>query len=100
MSSLALIDAATIADQINAAHEAALTAARSAIEHAKRAGELLIAAKDTVPHGHWLPWLAQHCPALSIRSAQAYMRLAREWPRLADADTQRVAHLPLRDALA
>jgi hypothetical protein len=25
------------------------------------AGDLLIEAKALVPHGQWLPWLAEHC---------------------------------------
>jgi hypothetical protein len=33
------------------------------------------------------------------RMAQAYMRLAHELPKLPEANTQRVAHLTVRDAL-
>ena len=36
---------------------------------------------------------------ISERTAQAYMRVARDWPTL-EAKAQRVADLPLRDALA
>jgi len=47
-----------LAARINAAHDQAAGALRSGLEHARRAGELLIEAKARVPHGQWLPWLA------------------------------------------
>ena len=40
------------------------------------AGDALIEAKAKMPHGGWLPWLAEHCK-LSERSAQLYMQIAR-----------------------
>jgi hypothetical protein len=88
-----------LATEINAAHSAALDAARSALENARRAGMLLVAAKEQLPHGEWLPWLALHCPTLPERTARAYMRVARCWPEIEAANRQRVADLPLRDAL-
>ena len=60
------------------------------------AGELLSEAKAKLGHGDWLPWLEANCE-VSVRTAQAYMRVGREWPQL--ADTQRVALLPMRAAL-
>ena len=80
-------------------HEAAVTAVRSGLEHARRAGDLLLDAKRQVPHGEWLPWLAAHCPEVSGRTAQAYMRIAKRWPEL-EANAKRVADLSLREALA
>ena len=74
---------------------------RRGVEHARHAGELLLAAKAQLSHGEWLPWLEANCQ-VSARSAQGYMRLARQWPTLA-ANAQRVADfgdLPLRSALA
>lgn len=62
---------------------------RSAVEHAIRAGDLLIEAKAQVRHGEWLPWLAENFPA-SERLAQSYMRLA--------ANPQRSAHFDSVDA--
>ena len=85
--------------QINDAHTDACRAAQSAIMHARRAGDLLITAKAGLAHGLWLPWLAERCPTIAERTAQAYMRVARGWPTL-EAKAQRVAALPLRDALA
>jgi hypothetical protein len=90
----------TLATQINAEHQAAGQAAQSALEHARRAGELLIEAKAALSHGTWLPWLAEHCPTIPERTAQAYMRVAQRWTELAVGDPQRVADLPLRQALA
>lgn len=49
---------------------------RTAIGHAIRAGELLIEAKELVPHGAWQRWLSEHFRG-SERTAQGYMQLAR-----------------------
>lgn len=78
---------------ITQAHEAAQASARAAVAHAVRAGELLIEAKAALPHGEFTAF----CKSLpfSDRTARAYMRLG----RLSEADRQRVASLPLRDAL-
>ena len=89
-----------LAAAINREHAAAIEAARTAVEHAVRCGQLLIKAKSDLGHGEWLPWLKGNCSAISERTAQAYMRLAREIPRLDPAKAQRVADLPLRQALA
>ena len=54
-----------------------------AIEHAIRAGEALIQAKQLVEHGQWLPWLRDNCK-MSERTAQNYMRVARNQDALAN----------------
>lgn len=41
-------------------------------------GQRLIEAKEMLPHGEWLPWLTERVD-FSERTAQYYMRLAREW---------------------
>lgn len=41
-------------------------------------GKRLIEAKTLIPHGDWLPWLAEEV-GYSERVAQSFMRLAREW---------------------
>lgn len=64
------------------------------VQHARAAGQLLIAAKKQLSHGEWEPYLRDQCD-LGITTAQGYMRLARLRPQKA----QRVAHLPLREAL-
>ncbi len=87
----------SLAADINREHHAAFCKAREALEHARRAGELLIEAKATVRHGEWLPWLSANVQ-FSERTAQGYMRLAAHWPEL-EAKSATVADLPLRDAL-
>ncbi len=91
-------DLATLAERINASHRASQSAARSVVEHAVKAGELLNEAKAAVPHGQWAVWLGKNCE-FSERTAQLYMRLARELPNLDEAKAQRVADLPLRDVV-
>jgi hypothetical protein len=85
-----------LANEINAEHAKAEAAARSAVDHALRAGELLIEAKGQCQHGEWGAWIQEHCE-FSERTAQVYMRVARELPKLDDPKAQRVADLPLRD---
>ena len=46
------------------------------------AGRLLIQAKDQVGHGGWLPWLKANT-SVSERTAQAYMKVARDLPKSA-----------------
>lgn len=87
-----------LAAEINLEHSAASTAAREALGHARRAGELLLAAKKQVKHGDWLSWLAANFQ-FTARTAQNYMRLSEHWGEL-QAKSETVAHLSLRDALA
>lgn len=87
-----------IAGRIKAEHEAVAASLKQSVQHAIAAGELLIEAKDKVPHGQWLPWLSDHC-GVSPRSAQGYMRLARHRAEL-EANTQALSHLTIEEALA
>lgn len=87
-----------LATGIREKHQAALDAAANAVSLAREAGELLIQAKAQVAHGHWADWLKANVP-FSERTAQGYMRLVRELPKLDDEKAQRVADLPLRRAL-
>ncbi len=88
---------AVLAAQINTEHQAAFSKAREALEHARRAGELLLQAKADVGHGAWLPWIEANCK-FSVRTAQGYIRLAQGWETL-QAKSATVAHLGLREAL-
>ena len=72
---------------------------RRGLEHALRAGELLIEAKAGLAHGQWLPWLKENCSDVSERSAQNCMRMAREVAKLEPSNAKRVADLSFRDAL-
>lgn len=92
---LALAD---LAAGINADHDAAEQAVGTALERARSAGGKLLLAKARVAHGQWLPWLASNCPRLAARTAQGYMRLAREWDTLASKYAE-PAHLTVDGAL-
>ena len=87
-----------LAAGINRCIREAESAARSAVDLAIEAGKQLNAAKEQVPHGQWENWLADNVEA-APRTAQAYMKLARELPLLSAEEAQRVADLPLREAM-
>lgn len=87
----------SLADQINSEHQKGEQAARSAIGHAIRAGELLIQAKAQVKHGEWRPWIEQHL-AITHRQVQKYMRVADHREQLANASEN--SHLSVDAALA
>ena len=89
---------ATLAAEINAEHDAAERTARTAIDHARAAGDRLLLAKARVAHGQWLPWLATNCPAIADRTARAYMQLARNWGTL-ETKTADSANLSIDAAL-
>jgi len=86
-------DLATLANEINDLHVRATEAARTAIDHARECGELLIQAKAQIGHGGFLPWLEANC-RVKLRQAQKYMTLAREWPAI-EAKCASNAHLTL-----
>jgi predicted transcriptional regulator len=79
-----------LAEEINAEHRACEAALRSGLRHAVRAGELLTEAKEQVKHGEWGTWLSANFGG-SERTAQAYMRVWREMPKLEGANP-RFAH--------
>lgn len=97
----ALIDAIpleSLAATINRCICDAEKSARTAMDLALEAGHNLNLAKEQVPHGQWNAWLAENVTA-APRTAQAYMRLAREVPLMSVEEAQRVADLPLREAV-
>jgi hypothetical protein len=63
-----------LAAGINAEHRALNTAANAMLDHALKAGALLVQAKERMPHGSWGAWLAANFEG-SGRSARAYMRV-------------------------
>ena len=87
-----------LAAKIRTEHDAVCSAAETATEHAIRCGHLLSEGKEGLAHGQWLPWIQTHC-ALSERTAQAYMRLARKHGELDPEKAQHVADLPVRQAM-
>jgi hypothetical protein len=68
--------------------------------YAMNAGDLLIEAKQhpQLKHGQWLPWL-KHCCSLTERTAQRYMRLARNRATI-EAKYDTVSDLSINGALA
>lgn len=88
---------AEIAIAINKEHVAVGTAINAGLDHARRAGQLLIEAKARLSHGKWLPWLHANF-AGSRRTAQVYIRIASKYSELA-ANAQQSAHLSQRDVL-
>jgi hypothetical protein len=90
---------ADLAARIQAEHEASALSLRRGAEHAFKAGELLIEAKATLQHGQWLPWLREHC-GISERTAQLYMRCAKNRPEIEAANAQLIADLTLNEAAA
>jgi hypothetical protein len=89
-----------LAAAISTEHAAAVAASVSALEHARLAGELLLEAKSRVAHGEWLPWLQKNCPTVAVRTAQNYMLITSEWPRIEQQKRNTVAYLTVRAALA
>jgi hypothetical protein len=87
-----------LAADIRNEHEATAAALKRGLEHALRAGELLIEAKALLKHGQWLPWLRDHC-AISDRTARLYTSLARNRAHI-EAQIGSVADLSVRGAVA
>ena len=51
---------ADLAIQINSEHRQAEEALNTSLQHALRAGQLLLEAKGLCSHGTWLPWLKEN----------------------------------------
>ena len=92
-------DLRSLAAKIRAEHGKATASAINALEHAVKAGRLLIEAKGAVDHGKWLPWLKANCPEISDRTVQAYMQVAKHAPKLLEDKSAAAAHLTLSAAL-
>ena len=91
-------DLTNLASEIRLKHDQATEAAGTAIRLATEAGDLLIKAKEQLPHGNWGAWVQENC-RFSERTARGYMRLARELPKLEESKRQRVADMSLRQAI-
>jgi len=66
---------AILAEEIRAAHTAAVGAQKIAVERGRDAGIRLIEAKKLAGRGRWLPWLKEN--GVPTNTAAVYMRLAR-----------------------
>ena len=88
-----------VADEINVQHRLAVQHAGSAVEHARRAGELLTQVKAGMPHGTFLAWVSTHVE-VSPRQAQRYMAAAQGRPLpLRSIKNDTVSHSPMRTAV-
>src|SRR5262245_61588602 len=83
-----------LAARANAEHHAVERAAREQVQHAVAAGRALLAIKQIVGHGAFMPWVAHHFTG-SARTARLYMWLAAQ----PEAKWQRAATLSLRTAI-
>jgi hypothetical protein len=90
---------ADLAGRIKAEHEAVSIALKDSVRHAIEAGTLLIEAKEQLKHGQWLPWLRDHC-TISERTAQLYMRCAKNRTEIEDQIRNGIADLSLSEAAA
>jgi hypothetical protein len=88
-----------LAARIKAEHQATSDALKDSVQHAIKAGELLLEAKEQLKHGQWLPWLSEHCE-ISERSAQLYMRVAKNKETIEEQIRNGVADLSLNQAAA
>jgi hypothetical protein len=88
-----------LAAAINAEHQGVLDSSRRGLEHARRAGEYLAAAKDQVPRGGWGPWLQANCPRVNERSDRVYRRITAEWETVWQCATIAEALRVLAEAL-
>jgi hypothetical protein len=89
-----------LAQRINAEHREACAALARSLHHAMAAGDMLVEAKRRVKRegGQWLPWLSQHC-AMSERSAQVYMKLAKNRQAIEARSAAGAADFSIRNAI-
>lgn len=75
-----------LAANIKAELALAKAGAESTVAAAIRVGELLLVAKEKVPHGQFQQWLTDNCH-ISIRHAQRYLSLAKKSKTVEPGDT-------------
>ena len=79
-----------LARSANLSHRWAAAAAGAAIAHTVAAGHALVQARELCEEGGWLRWLRKNFKG-SIRTAQRYVRVARNLPA-SGIDATRVSH--------
>jgi Protein of unknown function (DUF3102) len=108
-SSVPAISEAEMVKRINDTYATIERATRETVPRAINLGEMLVKAKaDYGAHGKWGNWLKLNCSQLSERTAQTYMELANDRPKLEAELAKRAksataanlfSALSLRDAL-
>jgi hypothetical protein len=81
---------------INAEHANIVEKLRRGLDHAIKAGSLLIEVKEHIEHGAFEPWVKRYCK-FSIRTGQLYMQIARNKEKVKNAT---IADLTLHEAVA
>lgn len=88
-----------IAKEICLEVDLAKKAAFSAVEHAVKAGTLLIIARKRIPEGEWVSWLKHDCQ-LSRAWAWRLMYVAHKFPTLASRDKEKVMQKSIKGAIS
>jgi transposase len=86
---LAAIDPSTLdtlAETANREHHLALAAASTFLTHAINVGQALIAARNQIPQGGWESWLRKRWDGGSLKTARAYIRIARHHGQLPEGE--------------
>lgn len=83
--------------ELNQRHQTIRELATQALDHAKVAGELLLRAKERIPHGQFSQWIAGNCE-FSERTARTYMAIAGSWDAIAEK-RKRFRNLSVRAAV-
>ncbi len=89
----------SLVERIKEAHFDVEAAFGNAVQRARDVGSLLIEAKDECGHGKWLEWFAAARLPFSDRTAQSYMKLAKEWDDKIGSNPQNSADLTISAAL-
>src|SRR5207247_385061 len=55
------LDLDQLVREINEEHHAAEQAMRDGVDHARRAGQLLLHVKDKLMYGEFMPWVERNC---------------------------------------
>jgi hypothetical protein len=90
-----------IKEQLKEMEDTATKIKQTVLKQALSLGELLLQAKARVDHGKFGQWLEKNCLTISERSAQRYMALREQWPKIEawlKANSATVADLSLRKA--
>ncbi len=66
-----------IIHQIERSHANVERTCYDGVWHAAQAGEYLHFVKERISHGGWKPWLSESLPAISVRTCERYMEVAR-----------------------
>jgi Protein of unknown function (DUF3102) len=90
--------AVNLAARIRAELDGVQAAAKTGIEHALNAGDLLIQAQKRLKHGEWTPWLKEHVK-ISDRTARLYIQLAKNRQKIEASNRQRIADFTIQGAL-